>query len=73
MARRIDILRNFIIFFVALFYCIKICNCVNTEDLDDIEQECDTDCDEKLEEVPLSRKKRALVFPAGSSLQLGRY
>lgn len=40
---------------------------------DDVDVDDDDDADDNdIGDIPLSRKKRALTFPSGSSLQLGK-
>lgn len=69
-------------FFATIIFLVAyLQNCACADDDDEftetkiIEFECENDCDkyeEGVEEVSHSRQKRALVFPSGSSLQLGK-
>lgn len=58
--------RRCVVTALVLLYFLRTC-----DGNDDEYSECDVDCQEDIGEVPLSRKKRAIVFPSGSSLQLG--
>lgn len=80
--KALSILRLTIIVILFLIYLLPNHKCNSLESIEEfdvdsnteivyIEDEDDDDVDD-IGDVPLSRKKRALTFPSGSSLQLGK-
>lgn len=61
--------RTLSIIAITLIYCIHICECVNKKsNLKNSNSE--SNCKDA-EDIAVSRKKRALTFPPGSTIQLG--